>query len=559
MNPWLPPNMGVLNTRARAVPCPVEKVFSKSWATYFRNLAELKNAPVDYGIGWILPALATTVGATRVISPWRGWTEFMVIWSLIVGDSGEGKSPPADPVRNAIYRLQSSLNRAAVAAYRTDLDTWNAQPEDQRGAEPIKPDAIQIETGDASGEALLRALLANPRGVERFADEIKGLVKSFGRYYSKAEGGEKQAMLTAYRAQQYTINRVGFRDDPNGDGTSTRIIQFFFVCMAGGVQPDASDFLLEDDDDGFLARFWVFFPDGVERERPHVQEDNEFLFNVMKWIRENTEFANGPDGLLAPHVVMLETDADAYFEKWWKAQKLRMTPYMGLYRSWLAKVPGFVLRMAGLLTIMEWAEERKTTHPPETITLDVVRRSILFVDCYLTPMAERFLGDAYKLSEDELTAALIANYIKGGTLRSPFNAREEIQRARLSKHLSAAEIIKGGLRLLTEAHWIRPIPERAGGTGGKPKGNYEVNPMVYTATPAGMAPAIEEKKRVRSTFGEFRSRRWSILKKSIMDPRNLVDQMADLGVASRWPEGRCQLSLKVGNRGPRWDLLSQYR
>jgi Protein of unknown function (DUF3987) len=559
MNLWPPPNMGVLNTRAPAVPCPVEKVFSKSWATYFRNLAELKNAPVDYGIGWILPALATTVGATRVISPWRGWTEFMVIWSLIVGDSGEGKSPPADPVRNAIYRLQSNLNKAAVAKYRADLESWKSQPEDERSAEPTKPDAIQIETGDASGEALLRALLANPRGVERFADEIKGLIKSFGRYYSKAEGGEKQAMLTAYRAQPYAINRVGFKDDPNGDGTSARIIPFFFVCMAGGIQPDAADFLLEDDDDGFLSRFWVFFPDGVERERPHVDEDNEFLFKLMKWIRDNTEFANGPDGLLAPHAVMLEPDAAAHFEKWWKAQKLVMTPYTGLYRSWLAKAPGFVLRMAGLLTIMEWAEERKTAHPPETITLDVIRRSILFVDCYLTPMAERFLGDAYKLSEGELAAALIAKYIKSGKLKSPFNAREEIQRARLSKHLSEAEIIKDGLRLLIHAHWIRPIPERAGGTGGKPKGNYEVNPMVYTASPTGMALPIERKKPVRSTFGKFRSRRCSILKESIMNPRDSVDQMADLGVAGRWPEGRCQLSVKVGNKRPRWDLLSQCR
>jgi Protein of unknown function (DUF3987) len=115
MNLWTPPNMGVLNTRASAAACPVEKVFSQPWAIYFRNLAELKNAPVDYGIGWILPALAATVGATCVISPWPGWTEFMVIWSLIVGDSGEGKSPPADPVGDAIYRSQSNLSKAAIA------------------------------------------------------------------------------------------------------------------------------------------------------------------------------------------------------------------------------------------------------------------------------------------------------------------------------------------------------------------------------------------------------------------------------------------------------------
>ena len=59
---------------------------------------------------------------------------------------------------------------------------------DERGDEPTQARPIQIETGDATGEALLRALLANPRGILRFADEIKGLIKGFGRYYSKVRG-----------------------------------------------------------------------------------------------------------------------------------------------------------------------------------------------------------------------------------------------------------------------------------------------------------------------------------------------------------------------------------
>ena len=56
---------------------------------------------------------------------------------------------------------------------------------------------------------------------------------------------------------------------------------------------------------------------------------------------------------------------------------------------------------------------------------------------------------------------------------------------------------------MTEAHWIRPIPERAGGTGGKPKGNYEVNPMVYTASPTGMALPIEGKNRSEVLLEKF--------------------------------------------------------
>ena len=139
-------------------------------------------------------------------------------------------------------------------------------------------------------------MLANPRGILRFADEIKGLIKGFGRYYSKSEGGERQAMLTAYRAMPYTINRIGFKDD--SDGEVARIIQFFYASMAGGIQPDVADFLLEDEDDGYLARHWITFPDGVNRKRPHIPEDTNFLFEVIQWIQDHTEFAEGEDGLL---------------------------------------------------------------------------------------------------------------------------------------------------------------------------------------------------------------------------------------------------------------------
>ncbi len=69
------------------------------------------------------------------------------------------------------------------------------------------------------------------------------LIKSFGRYYGKSEGGERQAMLSAYDARPRTMNRQSFKHDADGDGSSQKLIDYFYVCMGGGVQPDAADFL----------------------------------------------------------------------------------------------------------------------------------------------------------------------------------------------------------------------------------------------------------------------------------------------------------------------------
>ena len=74
---------------------------------------------------------------------------------------------------------------------------------------------------------------------------------------------------------------------------------------------------------------------------------------------------------------------------------------------------------------------------------------------------------------------MIAKFIKGGKIKSRFNVREDIMRARLSKRLSGAEVIKDGLDVLIAANWVRAIPERT--RGGNPRGDYEVNPMVYAA------------------------------------------------------------------------------
>jgi hypothetical protein len=72
---------------------------------------------------------------------------------------------------------------------------------------------------------------------------------------------------------------------------------------------------------------------------------------------------------------------------------------------------------------MEWAAEKNTVYPPRTVTVDVIERSILFVDKYLTPMADRFFGEADKRSPEDIAAAIVANFIKAGQLQPRFNAQ----------------------------------------------------------------------------------------------------------------------------------------
>ncbi|MFZ0678622.1 DUF3987 domain-containing protein, partial [Candidatus Binatus sp.] len=394
----------------------------------------------------------------------------------------------------------SKVHRTRREQHLREVEAWEAQPEDGRGPKPEPPRYPQIVVEDSTAEALTDVSINNPRGIIRSADELAGMVKGLGRYYAKAEGGERQALLSAYDASSRVVNRQAFKEDPNGDGSSQKFIEHFYVGIAGGIQPAAAEFLLDGADDGFLARFAIIFPNPVPRARPTVEPDDDFLFDLFEWLHEQLDFAVENFGAKVPDVIRFDSDAAACFETWWIAQKVQMDPYSGLYKSWLAKSPGRVVRIAGLLELMDWGIARSSVYPPTSVSLNAVRRAIVLVDDYLTPMAERFFGEAAKLPAGERNAIAIAKLIKGGRLGSIVNQRD-LRRRRINATLvKAAEVVEA-LEILKEAYWIRPCPSRAGRSSGRAKLDYEVNrlccpPIRATASTNGHQVADTNKQTI---------------------------------------------------------------
>ena len=91
-----------------------------------------------------LPALATvaaSVGMSRRIRLKQTWTEPAILWSIIVAESGELKSPALDQARNVIDRMQERAfeeyhaavedYEAAYLAYDADLKVWKNKRSDR--------------------------------------------------------------------------------------------------------------------------------------------------------------------------------------------------------------------------------------------------------------------------------------------------------------------------------------------------------------------------------------------------------------------------------------------
>lgn len=87
----------------------------------------------------------------------------------------------------------------------------------------------------------------------------------------------------------------------------------------------------------------------------------------------------------------------------------------------------------------------------------------------------RLFGDA-ALPPVERNAATLARYIvKEGLQR--INARE-IQRRKLPR-LSTKEIVAEAIEHLIEADWLRSARQKPSDAGGRPRGDFLVNPAVH--------------------------------------------------------------------------------
>src|SRR5262249_14572737 len=120
--------------------------------------------------------------------------------------------------------------------------------------------------------------------------------------------------------------------------------------------------------------------------------------------------ACGLDGNKTYSLIPLSDAAAARFDEWRRVHHQAEKEAAGMYLSWLGKMPGVVLRLAGTLAFLKWSVEKRGTAEPKEIGEAIIDDAITLVDEYFKPMAERVFGDA-ALPADERNAAAVARLI----------------------------------------------------------------------------------------------------------------------------------------------------
>jgi Protein of unknown function (DUF3987)/RepB DNA-primase from phage plasmid len=482
---WPEPDMSVLaDHRLPAPPLPLE-VFGLYWASWIRARAESKSCPVDYVAMGLLGAAGVLVGNARWGSPWADWAEPPVLWLAGVGTPSSGKSPGLDAARDVLAQLEADANLGrkeelarwdtATRAAKMHDEVWQTEVKAavKRGAiPPPRPDAAiaperpirrRIITSDATVERVARLLCENPKGLLVYRDELAGWIGGLDRY--GGSGSDRAFYLEGFGGRSYAVDRIR---DPE-----PVVVPALTIGLVGGIQPDRlGTLVLSGDDDGLAARFLYVWPERVPPRRPTCNPPTgakakmQLLYALQGQAVETGErtvlrFSAAAAGAL-----------QAYREQVAEAE----VGAAGLFLSWMGKLPGMATRLATILEHLHWVGDRETAGAPTAISEHATVAAIALLDAYALPMTKRCFGEA-ALPQADRDALALARWIRSqAPLPEILNARELRHVAVLST--KDPDRYDSALTELGEAGWTRPAPARSGGSAGRSRKDWAVNPKL---------------------------------------------------------------------------------
>jgi hypothetical protein len=484
----IPVDLSVMRLNRRPPPKFPLEILGNHWSRWVTTAAAASAAPVDYVAAPLLAATSALIGNARWAQAGGGWAEPPHLWCASVGDSGSSKSPGADPLlRHVVPAMEQRMTadfpdklrdfRAQAEAATAKREQWekdvraatkmgNAPPLPPEDIDPIEPEAPRLRLNDSTIEKVgLILAKASPKGLLMVRDELAGFLLGMNSYN---EAG-RAFWLEAYGGRPYRVERVKTPLPIN--------IKHLAVSWFGGTQPERLAEILDESDDGLLARFCWFWPEPVPFRMTTAAPNMPFAIDAFDRLRM-LEMATGTDGA-EPIYVPLEDRALALMVEFAQEMQTRQQETAGLMRSALGKARGLALRFALVLEYMWWAAEQGFAPPPVAISEKAFVAAAMLVSDYIIPMGDRVYGDA-GAKPLERNAATLARWI-AKTRPDEVHVRSLQRQVRLPG-LTDATVIHAACAELVEAGWLTKAPGDIG-FQKRPRAAYAVASNLWAALP----------------------------------------------------------------------------
>ena len=211
-----------------------------------KNVAEALQSPQDYVTASMFTVASAAVGNKFKLCTDN--TDVPMLWTILVGDSGVGKSQPITTMAQPLMEEQKDR----LQGYRSAVRTWR-QAKDENAPKPIFP---QIFVSDITPESLYKCMADNPNGLIQYSDEIMSFIGDFGRYN---KSGEESKYLSIWSGKPITINRKS--EEPF-------MVDKPFLSVIGGIQPNLLPelFTKRRSVSGFGQRLLFVYPSTIKRK-----------------------------------------------------------------------------------------------------------------------------------------------------------------------------------------------------------------------------------------------------------------------------------------------------
>jgi len=227
-------------------------IFPESIQHYISTCNSTLNSSVDY-LGCSFMWLASMIiGNSFKVEVKNGWYESAVLWLILVGKAGIGKTPSID---NIIFPL-NKINSFLIKKYIKDVEKYQYyqgldKKEKMQHEEVRKPINEQFLVNDITIEALIQLHSTNDNGIGVFKDELAGWIKDMNKYRA---GSDLEHWLSSWSGKSIFFNRKSVESD---------FVQKPFMPVLGGIQPTIFDSFYTNDnkDSGFIDRMLMSYPD----------------------------------------------------------------------------------------------------------------------------------------------------------------------------------------------------------------------------------------------------------------------------------------------------------
>jgi hypothetical protein len=501
---WPDPDFGpIAELRLPAVEFDWEAV-PESWRPWIEHAAADSGCSVDFTYANLLAVGSSAFGNTYRASPWGDWVEPPHLWMMCIGKPSSNKTPGLDPFKSSVdniekretpkytaalqeWQLAKEIAKVALAEWKADCRTAHKKGEPrpeipQETIPPPKPQQKRLIVGDPSVEEVQGVLAHNTRGLVLIRSELAGWIGSFGRYSGNA-APDKSFYLEAFDGKSYVVDRVKHE-------MPTRL-PYNSLAVVGGIQPDRLRPMFEDKNarDGFTARFIYIYPDPIA-PKPRDPASPSCVGELDAALTKlwHLDWDHDRDGKDIPHVIRPDAEAAAILqrvrEQGFQADEQGFDT--GIVSDWRGKNPGRLLRLALTVEMLTWAKSGRD-HPYNTgmyghqslvITGESARRALAYLK-YCERMLYRALGEmAVPATQHDMAA--LAQHILQNRLAT-VNERK-LYKSEGFHWLRKESVRKSTFKALVEAGWLRRI-RKPGSQGGRPSGDWEVNPKVFGPKP----------------------------------------------------------------------------